>query len=384
MRVRTFELRLIAHRPGRLLDADGRPRVARLPAGRSARPRGGPAGARSGRHRRRSARSLAAGRARRVAVPGDRLARHRARCCSWSPRSRGSSPSSWPSGRRRSCRRWRPPIRGCSRSSATSLFSGFGIAAAAARADRDAPAPAGRAGCLVAVALTVGHRRRCSPAAAVANESPCATRSRARRASGRPTGRREPPLCDGGSRPAVRPSSSSSMSARRSTCDRSGRSTLTGRRDRARLPLARVRGDRPAARTYGAARIGERAWHRDAGDAAGARPTSRTRRPTTVDLQALTSRSRQAFGRPPRTAASRSSRAPARGAAGSPSTARRSGRRFRRSRWLVGGADLHRWRGQLDYWVFLDGQLGQVAGRVNGEAAGIVPEALHGNDRASG
>ena len=36
--------------------------------------------------------------------------------------------------------------------------------------------------------------------------------------------------------------------------------------------------------------------------------------------------------------------------------------------WLVGDADLHRWRGQLDYWVFLDGQLGQVAGSANGEA----------------
>ena len=46
--------------------------------------------------------------------------------------------------------------------------------------------------------------------------------------------------------------------------------------------------------------------------------------------------------------------------------------------WLVGGADLHRWRGQLDYWVFLDGQLGQVAGSINGEAAEIIPDALNG------
>ena len=45
---------------------------------------------------------------------------------------------------------------------------------------------------------------------------------------------------------------------------------------------------------------------------------------------------------------------------------------------LVGPADLHRWRGQLDYWIFLDGELGQVAGSANGEAAGIVPEALNG------
>jgi hypothetical protein len=45
---------------------------------------------------------------------------------------------------------------------------------------------------------------------------------------------------------------------------------------------------------------------------------------------------------------------------------------------LVDKADLHRWRGQLDYWVFLDGQLGQIAGSINGEAAEIVPEALNG------
>ncbi len=51
---------------------------------------------------------------------------------------------------------------------------------------------------------------------------------------------------------------------------------------------------------------------------------------------------------------------------------------FPQAVWLVGPADLHRWRGQLDYWVFLDGQLGQVAGSVNGEALGIVPEALLG------
>jgi hypothetical protein len=49
---------------------------------------------------------------------------------------------------------------------------------------------------------------------------------------------------------------------------------------------------------------------------------------------------------------------------------------FPQVRWLVGGADLHRWRGQLDYWVFLDGELGQVAGSASGEAVGLNPEAL--------
>lgn len=49
---------------------------------------------------------------------------------------------------------------------------------------------------------------------------------------------------------------------------------------------------------------------------------------------------------------------------------------FPQAIWLVGGADLHRWRGQLDYWVFLDSELGQIAGTVNGEAGAIVPDAI--------
>jgi hypothetical protein len=51
---------------------------------------------------------------------------------------------------------------------------------------------------------------------------------------------------------------------------------------------------------------------------------------------------------------------------------------FPQVRYLVGAADLHRWRGQLDYWVFLDAQVGQIAGSINGEAAGIVSQAIQG------
>ena len=51
---------------------------------------------------------------------------------------------------------------------------------------------------------------------------------------------------------------------------------------------------------------------------------------------------------------------------------------FPQVRLLVGTADLHRWRGQLDYWVFLDGEVGQVAGSINGEATAVVPEAIQG------
>jgi hypothetical protein len=44
---------------------------------------------------------------------------------------------------------------------------------------------------------------------------------------------------------------------------------------------------------------------------------------------------------------------------------------FPQGAWLTPHADLHRWRGQLDFWVFADGQIGQVAGSINGEALSI-------------
>jgi hypothetical protein len=49
--------------------------------------------------------------------------------------------------------------------------------------------------------------------------------------------------------------------------------------------------------------------------------------------------------------------------------------------WLVGDADIAHWRGQLDYWVFLDGQIGRIEGSVNGDAADIAPGALQATIR---
>jgi hypothetical protein len=49
--------------------------------------------------------------------------------------------------------------------------------------------------------------------------------------------------------------------------------------------------------------------------------------------------------------------------------------------WLLGDADLAHWRGQLDYWVFLDGQIGRIAGSVNGDAADIQEGALQSTVR---
>lgn len=44
--------------------------------------------------------------------------------------------------------------------------------------------------------------------------------------------------------------------------------------------------------------------------------------------------------------------------------------------WLVGGLDISRWRGTLDYWVFTDGQLGRVEAHINGSAFELVDDAL--------
>ena len=48
---------------------------------------------------------------------------------------------------------------------------------------------------------------------------------------------------------------------------------------------------------------------------------------------------------------------------------------------LVGDLDVSRWRGQLDYWMFTDGQLGRVEAHLNGSAFELVDDALQGTLR---
>jgi hypothetical protein len=48
---------------------------------------------------------------------------------------------------------------------------------------------------------------------------------------------------------------------------------------------------------------------------------------------------------------------------------------------LIGQTDISRWRGDLDFWVFADGQLGQVDGRITGPAIGIDDDALQAGVR---
>lgn len=49
---------------------------------------------------------------------------------------------------------------------------------------------------------------------------------------------------------------------------------------------------------------------------------------------------------------------------------------FPQVEWLVGDARLDTWRGELDFWVFGDGEVGMVSGTVNGSAQDILPHGL--------
>jgi hypothetical protein len=44
--------------------------------------------------------------------------------------------------------------------------------------------------------------------------------------------------------------------------------------------------------------------------------------------------------------------------------------------WLVGTASLAAWRGELDFWIFGDDEVGMVSGSVNGNAQDILPHGI--------
>jgi hypothetical protein len=58
-------------------------------------------------------------------------------------------------------------------------------------------------------------------------------------------------------------------------------------------------------------------------------------------------------------------------------------RAFPQIRWLAGDADLHRWRGELEYWIFTDAQLGRADAWIEGEGFTLRPGAIRGRLEAS-
>jgi hypothetical protein len=49
---------------------------------------------------------------------------------------------------------------------------------------------------------------------------------------------------------------------------------------------------------------------------------------------------------------------------------------FPQSKWLTKNAVLNAWRGEIDFWVFGDGEVGMISGNVNGSAQEILPHGI--------
>jgi hypothetical protein len=255
---------------------------------------------------------------------------------------------------------------------ATSLFSGLGIArrlrgATALRRRRFAD------GALIAVVLTVVAATAFS-GVALANELAVRDRDASGSRFG-PTGDREPPPCDTPLSAGRTARLTGDLSA---TVDQQpiGRIDLSG--DRAETDFrwtAYVATDRRLG-LAGAARIGDDAWVREPGGHWQTDTRPSPERAETLDLQVL------------QTALSEGNRATAEdggvevveGARARRCRVAVDGTTFRAAfpqiRWLIGDADIAHWRGQLDYWVFLDGELGQVDGSASGEATDVTDGAL--------
>ena len=257
---------------------------------------------------------------------------------------------------------------------ATSLFSGFGVArrlqGGTALRRRRLVGGIGIAALLTVVAGTL------FAGVAIANEvalqrgvaPPAASRF------GPTTAEGEPPACDAGLGVGATARLAERFGATVDLRPIGSIDLLGVRRGEDMRWLAYVATDEELGQ-YGAARSGPRAWLRTpASGWAAADPDATI--DATVDLQALD----VALTRGIRATAEDRGLEVIEGARARHCRVSVDGATFRAAfpqvRWLVGEADLAHWRGQIDYWVFLDGQLGQLVGSANGEAADIQSEAL--------
>ena len=259
----------------------------------------------------------------------------------------------------------------------TCLFTGFGMARrrlgeAAMRRRRLVR------GITLAALLTLGSGLIFS-AVAVGNELALRDHIAASSRFGPTDIDRDPPPCDGAM--GIGPSADIGVEIDGTLDGRSmGSIQLSGQRDRADVRWQAYVATSRELGVHGAATVGTDAWVRDP-SGAWRRTTPAALGDVDLDLTAF------------RIALSPEARA----AAGTQGVGVIEGARARHCRilvdgptfraafpqvdWLVGAADLAHWRGQLDYWVFLDGQIGRIAGSVNGDAADIQPGALQATIR---
>ena len=260
---------------------------------------------------------------------------------------------------------------------ATCLFAGFGIARR-----RLGPAAMRRRrlvrGVALAGVLSVGSGLAFA-AVAMANELALRDRIAASSRFGPTDIDREPPDCDGPM--GIGPTAHVALHLEGTIDGRAmGRIDVSGERAAADVRWLAYAATTRNLGLHGAAAIGPDAWVRE--PFAGWR---RTRAAEVADAGLDLTAFRAALTPDARAAAESRGVAIIEGARARQCRIAIDGPTFREAfpqvTWLVGDANLGHWRGQLDYWVFLDGQVGRITGSANGDAADIEEGALQATIR---
>jgi hypothetical protein len=259
----------------------------------------------------------------------------------------------------------------------TSLFAGFGIVRRALGETAMRRRRLVR-GVLVAIVLAVGAGSLFTMAA-MANELALRDRPTASSRFGPTDTGREPPACDASL--VTAPSARVELSLDGDLDGKSiGRVDLAGDRSGTDFRWLAYAATTNELGLRGEARIGEDAWVREP-SGGWRRATSEEVAGGTVDFQAIV----VALSRNQRAAAELHGVDVVEGARARHCRIAIDGPTFRQAfpaaRWLVGSTEMTRWRGELDYWIFLDGGIGQVIGSVNGDAGAIRPGALQATIR---
>jgi hypothetical protein len=254
----------------------------------------------------------------------------------------------------------------------TSLFAGFGIARRVLGPGSGRP---GRLGASIALGIGLAAASGTVMAGAtIANELALGDRPAAASRYGPTDPALTPPLCDA-------PMSGGETAAL--TLD------LAGSVDGRSLGIARVRGERSGqdfrwlaevtttrdVGLHGAAIVGSRGWIRQSG-MRWVSVSQATAAGESLDLAVLAA----ALDPRQRTAAEDLGLVYVEGARARRCRVAVDGTVFRAAfpqvRWLIGATDLEGWRGEIDAWVFADGQLGRAEGRLGGPGFAIAPGAI--------
>ena len=262
---------------------------------------------------------------------------------------------------------------------ATSLFAGLGIArrVLGETAMRRSRLVAGSA---IGIALTLAAGT-IAAGAAIANDIALRDRGALSSRFGPTDGDGEPPSCDG-----LVVTGTTAVLVLHLSGEVDGRPVgaigLTGVRDGVDVRWTADVASGVRLGRYGVARIGADAWSREP-PAGWVRAPSSVADDALVDLQVLTT----ALGEGIRTTAENHGVEFVEGARGRHCRVAVDGPTFigafPQARWLVGGDTLRRWRGELDYWVFMDGELGRVTGSLNGPADGLQVDGIQGTIRVA-